>query len=376
MAKKNKKNNKKLKNTEYFVSIDWLQFSFHELDITEVLSILHGIGLGAPSKWGFLDKGMYGYKARLLFDSAIVLFSPDGSRTDIHVSLPGSIVRRVDLVKLWEYSAHFTVSRIDFAYDIMNYPVDSFSPKYFFNAFKKGDVVTDINYDSSRLIESSGGGCTVYFGSPKSERMLRIYDKGIESGECDNANEWIRIEYQVRHDMAQKLVGGNFVPSPDKIALAIQYLMRHFVYFVQDRSSASNHNIADVCPCDTLWQFFFDKLTELKYNLTDNLMLGSLYKKGNYLKRKLEWVFNQCSGSIAYVISLFGSIDKFYEFFDSSGFKCLTKFFSLYPQYKNIEYVDGNFMIDDFEIDYSSQGSSIFNDYDCYFKGFLVDYSS
>ncbi|MEY8328354.1 hypothetical protein AALB81_03295 [Lachnospiraceae bacterium 48-33] len=93
--------------------------------------------------------------------------------------------------------------------------------------------------------------------------MLRIYDKGIESGECDNANEWIRIEYQVRHDMAQKLVGGNFVPSPDKIALAIQYLMRHFVYFVQDRSSASNHNIADVCPCDTLWQFFFDKLTEL-----------------------------------------------------------------------------------------------------------------
>ena len=51
-----KKNKKKLKNTEYFVSIDWLQFSFHELDITEVLSILHGIGLGAPSKWGYVVK--------------------------------------------------------------------------------------------------------------------------------------------------------------------------------------------------------------------------------------------------------------------------------------------------------------------------------
>lgn len=356
-----KKYKKKLKDTEYFVSVDWLQFSFHELDIIDVLSILHKIGLCAPDKWGFLDKGMYGYKARLLFDSAIVLFSPDGSRTDIHVSLPGSIVHKVDLIKLWEYSAHFTVSRIDFAYDIMNYPVDSFSPEYFFNVFKVGDVVTDINYDSARLIQSSGGGCTAYFGSTQSERMLRIYDKGIESGECENKNEWIRIEYQVRHDMAQKLVGGNFVPSPDKIALAIQYLMRHFVYFIQNRSSASYNNAARDCECDSLWKFFYDKLTGLKYNLTDNLRLGNLYKKGNYLKRKLEWLFNQCSGTISYVIDLFGSIEKFYEFFESSPFKCLSKFLNLYPQFKYIEFVDGNFMIDDFQLDYSSSALAVFD---------------
>lgn len=79
------------------------------------------------------------------------------------------------------------------------------------------------------------------------------------------------------------------------------------------------------------------------------------------MKRKLEWLFNQCSGTISYVIDLFGSIEKFYEFFESSPFRCLSKFLDIYPQFKYIEFVDGNFLIDDFEVDYCGQGEAVFS---------------
>lgn len=260
----NEKNNNK---EEYCISIDWLQFTFHKLSIEQVLSILYKIGLGAPSAWAYMNKGMYGYKDRYLFDSAIVLCSLDGSRTDIHVSLPGSIVHKCDLMVLWEYSAHFTVSRIDLAYDIFDYDCDDFCPRYFYDKFKAGEVVTLLLPSSVRIIESLKGGCTVYFGSPQSDRMLRIYDKGIETGEREQANSWIRFEYQIRHEQAQALVGGNFVPSPEKISLALRFLMEHFIKFVFERTEAQDPHACRDCKMDSLWLYFFDKLADkLSFN--------------------------------------------------------------------------------------------------------------
>lgn len=40
----------------------------------------------------------------------------------------------------------------------------------------------------------------VYFGSPKSDRLLRIYDKALEQGIPDT--EWLRLEFQLRNDNA------------------------------------------------------------------------------------------------------------------------------------------------------------------------------
>lgn len=40
----------------------------------------------------------------------------------------------------------------------------------------------------------------VYFGSPKSDRLLRIYDKALEQGIPDT--DWLRLEFQLRNDNA------------------------------------------------------------------------------------------------------------------------------------------------------------------------------
>lgn len=360
MRNKKKEIEVKEKKEEYCISIDWLQFTFHSLSIEQVLSILYKIGLGAPSDWAFMDKGMYGYKARYLFDSAVVLFSPDQSRTDIHVSLPGSIVHKCDLMILWEYSAHFTVSRVDFAYDVFDYDDENFCPRYFYDKFKSNDVVTLLSPSSARIIESSGGGVTVYFGSSQSDRMLRIYDKGLETGEYDTANRWIRFEFQIRHEQAESLVGGNFVPSSEKVSLAIRFLMEHFVKFVVDRGSiATDTNAYRDCKMDSLWSVFFNKLN---CNLTDKLVLGSLSKTGNFLKRKLEWLYDQCIGSVSFVIDLFGSFDNFLRSFETSHFKSLQHFYKLHPEFLKVELVGGSFMIGDFELDYTSQASIVFDE--------------
>jgi len=43
---------------------------------------------------------------------------------------------------------------------------------------------------------------TIYIGSKKSDRMMRIYDKGREQG---GRADWIRIELVTRHELAQQL---------------------------------------------------------------------------------------------------------------------------------------------------------------------------
>lgn len=57
----------------------------------------------------------------------------------------------------------------------------------------------------------------VYFGSPRSDRRLRIYDKALEQGLQDTA-KWVRFEFQLRNDNAMsfylnlsKTCGGIFL---------------------------------------------------------------------------------------------------------------------------------------------------------------------
>ncbi len=90
------------------------------------------------------------------------------------------------------------------------------------------------------------------------------------------------------------------------------------------------------------------------------IVLGTLSSTGNFLKRKLEWLYNQCAGSVSFVVNLFGSFDNFLRSFESSHFKSLNGFFRLHPEFLNVELVGGTFMIDDFELDYDSQGEAIF----------------
>lgn len=63
---------------------------------------------------------------------------------------------------------------------------------------------------SSRLIVGSDGGSTCYIGSPKSDRLARIYDKFAESGRDEYAGCWrweVQYKSQLANDLSSALSG-------------------------------------------------------------------------------------------------------------------------------------------------------------------------
>lgn len=333
------KKKKKLKDTEYVVGIDWLSVTFRNLDLPVIFDILSKCGLNG--KWNFLEKGCYGYKKRYTLGTALLLFSDD--RDDVHVSLPGSIVHSVDLQKLFNYSDYFSVSRIDFCYDIYFSPM-SLTPRYFYDLFTAGLVVTNIN--TSRIIESNNGGITAYFGSAASERMLRIYDKGMEQASSDFCSgDWLRLEYQLRGKAADSITC-NFSATKDDIASSIKFLMRNFVWFVQSRGDT---DVTRQSVPDSLWDLFMSKLS-FSVRKTDIYPID----KKSPIRSKLDWFAKQCTGTLSFIINLFGSLECFLDNYNTNKVKCLYDFFRNNPSFKNVTFEDGRFMQGDFELCYEN----------------------
>lgn len=112
------------------------------------------------------------------------------------------------------------VTRCDFAFDLIDYKPDFLDTIIEYLA---GNPLSraPIMHLTSGLQYSvrTGDQKTVYLGSPRSDRMLRIYDKKMQS--CDDhgcwvknmeysgADSWIRIELQTRNKIAHGLCYGD-----------------------------------------------------------------------------------------------------------------------------------------------------------------------
>jgi len=59
-------------------------------------------------------------------------------------------------------------------------------------------------YQSFRIAPVRGRGHTLYVGSPRSDKRLRIYNKSAESGEAPEVGEYVRFELQLRDDYAER----------------------------------------------------------------------------------------------------------------------------------------------------------------------------
>jgi Putative phage replication protein RstA len=70
-------------------------------------------------------------------------------------------------------------------------------------------------YQAFRIAPVRGRGQTLYVGSPKSDKRLRVYNKSAESGEAPESGEYVRFELQLRDDYAERaftsLRGGGLV---------------------------------------------------------------------------------------------------------------------------------------------------------------------
>lgn len=92
------------------------------------------------------------------------------------------------------------VTRLDFAIDVL----DGFSAQRFYEEWERGNLgsrakkVTRIEAKT----EGKSGGVTVYVGSRQSETMLRVYDKGLQTGSDKN---WTRVELELKRGVATKV---------------------------------------------------------------------------------------------------------------------------------------------------------------------------
>lgn len=277
------------KCAENIVIYDWLSFTskVHSVDdLIEVLGLDHCPWMNLP--------GAPGYKHRKYFGSISVHF--DG-REDmgVWVEMSGQGCRVFETLsnvgwdKLFAFIREngLKITRLDVAYDDHTGVLDI------------GQIVSDTHsglYSSkSRSWETrlSNKGTSVIIGSPKSEVLIRIYDKAAERGKSDQ--HWIRVEFQLRRDRAVE-----FSRIDKPIGEAFAGVLKNYLRYI--------------CPSDdsNKWRW---PMTDYWQALIGDVSAISIYHEPGmeYNESHLKnFVFRQAGNAIDCAIELLGP-DKFYK---------------------------------------------------------------
>lgn len=136
-------------------------------------------------------------------DTGIVQFN--GSRPDmgVNVTLPGKALSALgwkSILRTAVGAGH--VSRIDVSIDVLDPSFDLVSLYRLVDAGEAKTLARSVSFVQSKT------GCTLYVGKRSSDRMLRIYDKGGESG--GETGRLYRIEAEVKgraaHSVAKRVL--------------------------------------------------------------------------------------------------------------------------------------------------------------------------
>lgn len=185
--------------------IDWIAATIPRQFQNAYTAARYAEGLfPTPHDTYVLTKPLHGYRVAIVEPYGIMLMTGASEKMGTHVILSGSTLNklhedgftRIDALKNL-ITAGASLSRFDVALDVHE---GSVRPQDLYHALKNGRATSKArNY---RLMEGSDGGSTVYLGSPQSEKMMRMYDKGVESG--NPLMNWKRIELQLAGGLANR----------------------------------------------------------------------------------------------------------------------------------------------------------------------------
>ena len=196
-------------NTGFTLTIDWLAFTLPDSSPHESSAILE-------SDWTKDKGGFSGYPRSWSWRAGrggVGRLGTGASRNprEVHVDLSGGIVStwasdKIRRVLAWIKLKQGHVTRIDCALDDRSMLVPLATVR---DAVQKGQCVTRAKsmqvIESGLIHEDAKTGETLYFGSPRSQTLLRIYDKRLElqSQERADASEYgIRWELELKQDRA------------------------------------------------------------------------------------------------------------------------------------------------------------------------------
>ena len=134
----------------------------------------------------------------------------------------------------------FHMTRCDFAFDLINYKSDFLDKciEHCRNHHTDADRIALMNGSGLRYSYRLGDQKTLYLGSPRSDKLLRIYDKRLEyidskskayirDNPYSNPDSWIRVEWQTRNAFSHgwffsKYIDGHFFEEVQFISILRQ----------------------------------------------------------------------------------------------------------------------------------------------------------
>lgn len=184
-------------------AIDWISATFKGEGITDML-VRDALSFGYKRKQWAIVKANFGYALGMAHPMGHIIYShPQRPEMGVHLMLGGRALASMNeagfdqiAALTWILEQGGKISRLDLAIDAMGLPFDPI-------ALAQGPRVHDAP-GSARKVKFVGGedgGKTAYIGSRKSERMVRIYDKGREQRLNDVL--WTRIEAELKGESAR-----------------------------------------------------------------------------------------------------------------------------------------------------------------------------
>lgn len=295
------------KNT---ISFDWLSFTYKKNDINYILRLLGASGLDFVRLNGY-----HGYKIRYYYEG--ISISVGSGRSDVWVEMTGQGCRTFEnfcksnfndlFCDIIEGGDLFHIARLDVAYDDFEGLLDidliekETSLHNYVSCFRSARLNKEFHSNSK----------TIYFGSPKSAIMFRIYNKAAEQKVEEECSHWIRFEMQLRDERAY-----NFA----------------FMYYMEDYNIGSvfsgvlNNYLRFVIRTDG--RIYNDEICHWWLKFVNNCEKIRLYDKKKVdinITNVAGYVVNQAGNAIDCVLNAFG-IDKFLEMIKQRNVKHNSKY--------------------------------------------------
>jgi hypothetical protein len=193
--------------------------------------------------------------------------------------VPGEVLEQVgtDLVfeymhSLSEQGFDWRASRVDVAFD--NVP---FTPRQCYDACLVRNIRTRAHWKSHKWVESADGN-TFNFGSRKSGRFVRVYDRRGPT----------RFEVEFKGEWAERM--GRLLLEGDQRLLATQSLgyVRDYIDFVDSRGGASNISRA---PLLNWWAGFVGAAERIRIQREDKNEANLVMRMRDYFERLLPTLY-------------------------------------------------------------------------------------
>ncbi len=304
------------------ITVDFLEFAVKNCELQNMLNFL------SFEMLEFKHSGTFNvnYKKSLILSGYMKIgYDNDATNYDVYVSLSGSGCRLLEDLKgdsfdwynfifMLRNSFYVSFRRIDIAIDdntdLLN------THKLWFRYYKKGKFAGACR-SVPKYIE--GREQELIFGSPQSDYLIRIYNKGLERGFIvgekilntmtgELVDHWWRLEQQIRGHKSEQFINEWLKAGSESLGeISCGYILE-FIRFLTRPNDKTNSQRIPVCDW---WLNFLNQAHRIKFTSKP----GTVYNA-----HKLEsWLNTQVSSSIKTYIHLFGlTPEDLYQHFDSS----------------------------------------------------------